>query len=118
MDTRRELRRQLIVAVDRTVKANEAQGEAEAARDTALANEQRMAKQLSEVRDELAALLKTGNNSDAWATERQNLRRQLLLANAARERLTRQLEQLQAANEALCQAARARADHDEEAMTA
>jgi hypothetical protein len=118
MDTRRELRRQLVVAVARTVKAEEKQTEAEAARDTALGNEQRMAGQLSEVREELAALRKTGTDTDAWAEERQDLRRRLLLANTARERLTRQLEQLQAANEALNEVARARTEHDEEAMTA
>lgn len=114
MTTRRELRRQLAVAVARTVKAEEARDQADDARDTALANQQRMAQQLSEVRDELAALLKTGNSSDAWAVERQDLRRQLHLAKTARERLTKQLDEVQAANEALNEAARARTEHDEE----
>lgn len=118
MNTRRELRRQLVVAVARAVKAVEKKVEAEDARDTALANEQRMAGQLTEVREELAALRKTGSDTDAWAAERQELRRQLLLANTARARLTKQLDELQAANEALNEVARARAENDREAMTA
>lgn len=118
MDTRRELRRQLVVAVARTVKAEEARDEAYDARDTALGNEQRMAGQLSTVRDELAAAARTGSDPAAWAVERQALRRQLFLANSARARLDRQLEQVQAANEALNEAAAARARQDEEAMTA
>lgn len=118
MTTRRELRRQLIVAVARAVKAEEKQADAEAARDTALGNEQRMAGQLSTAQDEIAAHQKTGDDSAAWAAERQELRRQLLLANTARARLTKQLDVVQAANEALNEAARARAENDREAMTA
>lgn len=118
MITRRDLRRQLAAANTRTAKAIEDRDEAYSVRDSALDNQRRRAVEITEAREELDALRKTGNDPAAWAVERQDLRRQLLLANGARARLSKRLEELQAANEALNQAAAARAAQDEEAMTA
>jgi hypothetical protein len=72
-------------------------------------NTRRLAKQLSEARDEndllrreLAAGRPAAPAPDAWKAERSVLRRALHLRDRACRSLTQQIADLQAANEALC----------------
>lgn len=113
MPTKRTITRERDDARTTRDRVVEQRDTARTERDAAIGNQQRLARQLSDVRDELDALRKdpppAGPEPEHWAAERTRLRQQLDLSERARASLDTQAVQLGQLNDQLTREAQDRA---------